>query len=186
MERRTFTFEQQKTQLDFIVQGNEFLIWYDTIIIIKVHQNLWDLFQLTNSQTVNKVKKSLRPSPLLKLVAIHLNLRAVLFDVVDDTTTTKFTSRACAVHCNSLPVVVDKVVVVVLKFPKITSATWAFLADARQQEVDCFEIMLWLLGLKRKQKNSLNAFRICIFLLCSYSSGIKGTGSRLSTCSIIK
>ena len=109
MERRTFTFEQQKTQLDFIVQGNEFLIWYDTIIIIKVHQNLWDLFQLTHSQTVNKVKKSLRPWPLLKLVAVHLNLRAVLFDVVDDTTTAKFTSRACAVHCNSLPVVVDKV-----------------------------------------------------------------------------
>ena len=40
-----------------------------------------------------------------------------MFGVVDDTTTTKFTSRACAVHCNSLPVVVDKAVVVVLKFP---------------------------------------------------------------------
>ena len=26
MERRTFTFEQQSAQLDFIVQGNEFLI----------------------------------------------------------------------------------------------------------------------------------------------------------------
>ena len=25
-ERRTFTFEQQRAQLDFIVQGNEFLI----------------------------------------------------------------------------------------------------------------------------------------------------------------
>ena len=32
-------------------------------------------------------------------------------------TTTKFTGRACAVLCNSLPVVVDQVVVVVLKFP---------------------------------------------------------------------
>ena len=40
-----------------------------------------------------------------------------LFGVVDDTTTTKFTGRACAVHCNLLPVVVNKVVVVVLKFP---------------------------------------------------------------------
>ena len=101
MERRTFTFEQQRAQLDFIVQGNEFLIWYDTIIIIKVHQNLSDLFQGTHSQTFNKVKKSLRPSPLLKLkacfyrqvdvvppqavaakvtvpyVAVHLNLRSV-------------------------------------------------------------------------------------------------------------
>ena len=28
-----------------------------------------------------------------------------LFGVVDDTTTTKFTGRACAVHCNSLLVV---------------------------------------------------------------------------------
>ena len=44
---------------------------------------------------------------------------STLFGVVDDTTTTKFTGRACAVHCNSLPVVVDKVVVVVLKFPKV-------------------------------------------------------------------
>ena len=40
---------------------------------------------------------------------------STLFVVVDVTTTTKFTSRACAVHCNSLPVVVDQVVVVVLK-----------------------------------------------------------------------
>ena len=42
-----------------------------------------------------------------------------MFGVVDDTTTTEFTNRACAVHCNSLPVVVDKAVVVVLKFPNI-------------------------------------------------------------------
>ena len=40
-----------------------------------------------------------------------------MFGVVDDTTTTKFANLACAVHCISLPVVVDKVVVVVLKFP---------------------------------------------------------------------
>ena len=45
-----------------------------------------------------------------------------MFGVVDDTTTTKFTSRACAVHCNSLPVVVDKAVVVVLKFPNASSS----------------------------------------------------------------
>ena len=42
-----------------------------------------------------------------------------MFGVVDDTTTTKFVNRACAVHDISLPVVVDKVVVVVLKFPNI-------------------------------------------------------------------
>ena len=102
MERRTFTFEQQSAQLDFIVEGNEFLMWYDTIIIIKVDQKLSDLFQGTHSQTFNKVKKSLWPSPLLKLkacffrqidvippqpvaakvtvlyVAVHLNLRSVM------------------------------------------------------------------------------------------------------------
>ena len=69
MERRTFTFEQQSSQLDLIVKGNEFLIRYDTIIIKKVDQKLSDLFQGTHSQTFNKVKKSLRPSPLLKLKA---------------------------------------------------------------------------------------------------------------------
>ena len=37
-----------------------------------------------------------------------------MFGVVDETTTTKFASHACAVHCISLPVVVDKVVVLVL------------------------------------------------------------------------
>ena len=42
---------------------------------------------------------------------------STVFGVVDDTTTTKFVNRACAVHGISLPVVVDKVVVVVLKFP---------------------------------------------------------------------
>ena len=40
-----------------------------------------------------------------------------MFGVVEDTTTTKFVNRAYAVHCISLTVVVDKVVVVVLKFP---------------------------------------------------------------------
>ena len=42
---------------------------------------------------------------------------STVFGVVDDTTTTKFVNRACAVHGISLPVVVDKAVVVVLKFP---------------------------------------------------------------------
>ena len=42
---------------------------------------------------------------------------STVFGVVDDTTTTKFVNRACAVHGISLPVVVDKVVVVILKFP---------------------------------------------------------------------
>ena len=45
---------------------------------------------------------------------------STVFGVVDDTTTTKFVNRACAVHGISLPVVVDKVVVVVLKFPIVT------------------------------------------------------------------
>ena len=105
MERRTFTFEQQSAQLDFIVQGNEFVIWYGTIIITKVEQKLSDLFQGTHSQTFNKFKKSLWPSPLLKLktcfsrqvdvippqlvaakvtvfyVTVHLNLKSVLTNI---------------------------------------------------------------------------------------------------------
>ena len=48
---------------------------------------------------------------------------STVFGVVDDTTTTKFANRACAVHGISLPVVVDKVVVVVLKFPSIKIIT---------------------------------------------------------------
>ena len=35
--------------IDFIVQENEFIIWYVTIIIIKVDQKLSDLFQGTHS-----------------------------------------------------------------------------------------------------------------------------------------
>ena len=48
---------------------------------------------------------------------------STVFGVVDDTTTTKFANRACAVHGISLPVVVDKVVVVVLKFPNYVKNT---------------------------------------------------------------
>lgn len=48
MGRRTFTFEQQSAELDFIEQGNEFLIRYDSIIIIKVDQKLSNLFQGTH------------------------------------------------------------------------------------------------------------------------------------------
>ena len=59
MERRTFTIEQQSAQLDLIVQGNEFLIWYDTIINIKVDQKLSDLFQGNHSQTFNKVSPTI-------------------------------------------------------------------------------------------------------------------------------
>ena len=40
---------------------------------------------------------------------------STLFGIVDDTTKTKFIDRACAVHCDSLPVVV----VVVMKFPVV-------------------------------------------------------------------
>ena len=39
---------------------------------------------------------------------------------------TKFTGRACAVHCNSPPFVVDQVVVVVLKFPIVNNARCHF------------------------------------------------------------
>ena len=83
---------------------------YDIIIIMKVDQKLSDLFQGTHSQTFNKVKKSLRPSPLLKLkacfsrqidvvppqavaakvtflyVAVHPNLRSVLYFAVTSRT----------------------------------------------------------------------------------------------------
>ena len=48
---------------------------------------------------------------------------STVFGVVDDTTTTKFANRACVVHGISLPVVVDRVVVVVLKFPIINKQT---------------------------------------------------------------
>ena len=50
----------------------------------------------------------------IKRLLLLLFIYSTLFGVVDDTTTTKFTGRACAVHCNSLPVVV-----VVLKFPSV-------------------------------------------------------------------
>ena len=46
---------------------------------------------------------------------------STVFGVVDDTTTTKFVNRTCAVHDISLPVVVHKVVVVVVL--KFTSST---------------------------------------------------------------
>ena len=67
--------------------------------------------------------RALRIIFLWKLWKLYNLLKSryyALFGVVDDTTTTKLTSRACAVHCNLLPVVVDKVVVVILKFPKVT------------------------------------------------------------------
>ena len=69
VKQRTFTFEQESTQLDFTVKENEFLMWYYSIIIIIVDQKLSDLFQGTHSQTFNKVKKSPWLSPLLKLKA---------------------------------------------------------------------------------------------------------------------
>ena len=65
-------FRATKRLTRFIVQENEFLMWYDTIKIMKVDQKLSDLFQGTHSQTFNKVKKSLWPSPLLKLKACFL------------------------------------------------------------------------------------------------------------------
>ena len=94
MERRTFTIEQQSAQLDLIVQGNEFLIWYDTI---KVDQKLSDLFQGNHSQTFNKVKKSLRPSPLLKLKACFSRQVDV---VPPQAVATKVTVLYVAVHLN--------------------------------------------------------------------------------------
>jgi len=48
---------------------------------------------------------------------------STLFGVVDNSMTTKFTGRACAVHCDSLLVVVDQAVVVILKFPHVSTVT---------------------------------------------------------------
>ena len=98
MERRTFTFEQQRALLDFIVQGNEFfhLIWH--------HHNYKSTPKALGSLSGNLFSNLLRPSPLLKLkacfsrqvdvvpsqavaakvtviyVAVHLNLRSVITD----------------------------------------------------------------------------------------------------------
>ena len=66
---------------------------------------------------MQRSSKSLKTVDFCRSLWIAGRRDSTLFGVVDDTTTTKFTSRACAVHCNSLPVFVDKVVVVVLKFP---------------------------------------------------------------------
>ena len=57
----------------------------------------------------NRLKQWIYPSRSLWIAG---RPDSTLFGVVDDTTTTKFTGRACAVYCNSLPVVVE-----VLKFP---------------------------------------------------------------------
>ena len=62
-----------------------------------------------------KISKKKSGFPPAKGCGLQDDVIATLFVVVDVTTTTKFTIRACAVHCNSLPVVVDQVVVVVLK-----------------------------------------------------------------------
>ena len=56
-----------------------------------------------------------------------------MFGVVDDSTTTKFVNCACAVHGISLPVVVNKAVVVVLKFPIVDKGF--FLVDYRQPKL---------------------------------------------------
>ena len=103
MERRTFTFEQQSARLDFIEQENEFLIWYETIIII-VDQKLPDLFQGTHSQTFNKVKKSLWPSPLLKLKACFFRQVDV---VPPQPVEAKVTVLYVAVHLNLRPVITE-------------------------------------------------------------------------------
>ena len=55
---------------------------------------------------------------------------STLFDVIDDTTTTKFAGRACTLHGISLPVVVDKVVVLVLEFPIILYYLYTSVNDA--------------------------------------------------------
>ena len=59
------------------------------------------------------LEKSLKNRELYLLKLVDCRKRdSTMFDVVDNTTTTKFVNRACAVHGISLPVVV-----VVLKFP---------------------------------------------------------------------
>ena len=105
VERRTFTLEQQSAQLDFILQENESLMWYDPIIIIKVDQKLLDLFQGTrHSQTFNKVKKSLWPSPLLKLKACFFRQADV---VPPQPVEAKVTVLYVAVHLNLRPVITE-------------------------------------------------------------------------------
>ena len=70
------------------------------------------------------------------------------FGVVDDTTTTKFTSRACAVQCNLLPVVVDQAVVVVRKFPNILATIWINTITRELGMTNCLKtgspILQWL------------------------------------------
>ena len=55
---------------------------------------------------------------IVKNILRYISEQRLVIEPIDDTTTTKFTNRACAVHCNSLPVVV-----VVLKFPNIFRIT---------------------------------------------------------------
>ena len=75
-----------------------------------------------------------------------------MFGVVDDPTTTKFVNRACAVHGISLPVVVDKVVVVVLKFPNSSGCETSLLELIED----------WKLAAdKKKQGSSLSVLRTC-------------------------
>ena len=61
-------------------------------------------------QRTSKIAKNMAFIPA-ETCGLHDDVMT-LFGVIDDTTATKFTGRACAVHSNSLPVVV-----VVLKFP---------------------------------------------------------------------
>ena len=82
----------------------------------------------------NRLKQCIYPSRSLWIAG---QPDSTLFGVVDDTTTTKFTGRACAVHCNSLPVVVDKVVVKVLKFSNNIFLTNCFLPEALNGQTPC-------------------------------------------------
>ena len=77
-----------------------------------------DIWIYEDKKMQRTLKNSLKNRGFIPVEACEAGRRDwTVFGVVDETTTTKFASRACAVHCISLPVVVDKVVLVVLKFP---------------------------------------------------------------------
>ena len=63
-----------------------------------------------------ELQKSLKNSGFMPVKGCG-QLDSTLFGVIDGTTTTKFSGLTCAVHCISLLVVVDKAIIMVLKFP---------------------------------------------------------------------
>ena len=83
---------------------------------------------------------------------------------VDDTMTTKFTRRACAVHCNSLPVVVDKVVVVVFKFYNIVKRSETIKDSyGSGRRFNKIVIRRNSFSTNNNKKTSIALFTLCVF-----------------------